>query len=47
MEFKCIVCDDRVNIEGDEVVFMVWKEGRKYYACSQNHAEKARDEPDL
>lgn len=47
MEFDCITCDDHVVVEGEMIVFQVFKNGSQYYACSDSCAEEARDNPGL
>lgn len=47
MEFDCITCGDHIHIEGEKIVRMVWKNGRRFWACSQTCAEKARDNSEI
>ena len=49
MEFECINCGQRVRLEEDEggIVFLVFKAGSKFYACSRDCAVQARDDEEL
>lgn len=46
-DFNCINCDEKVVVEDDQVLFLVYKSGARFYACSMECAGEARDDPEL